>query len=125
MSRTVTIHLRDEHEEPVTWELPFGFGVEYRAIAEHFVKLYGHCGDDAADIVCDILGLVGYDASFEVVHGWELFQRVEAYVYARNVHDRASDNPLRRHPKPTWLPEPWLGPESADCSVRGGTVLSQ
>ena len=41
--------------------------------------------------------------------------RVEAVVYAATEHARASDNPVQRHPRPSWLPErAWQGPERGE-----------
>lgn len=77
-------------------------------------------------VLSDLLALVGYHASVEVIDTWSSERRVEAEVYAVNVHGRASDNVLRRHPKPEWLPDPWLGPEwtMGEVSGPGGTPLS-
>ena len=57
----------------------------------------------------DLLALVGYDASPETIETWPLLRRVEAEVHATNLHLRASDNALHRHPRPSWMPEPWQG----------------
>lgn len=62
-------------------------------------------------VLADILSLVGFDVEPEVVEGWPLEKRVEAEVWACREHAVASDNPLRRHPRPEWLPEPWQGPD--------------
>lgn len=81
-----------------------------------------------------LLALIGYAASPEIIERWSLQQRVEAEVHAINVHLRASDNVLRKHPRPSWMPEPWRG-EAQDVShlredLRGafegpgGTVLA-
>jgi hypothetical protein len=58
-----------------------------------------------------LLSLVGYEASARSIECWPLERRVEAEVYATNVHLRANENPLRRCPRPDWFGEPWLGPE--------------
>lgn len=73
-----------------------------------------------------LLALVGYEASVEVVERWSGEKRVEAEVYAVNAHLRASDNILRRCPRPEWLPEPWQGPEVGEGVFGGpsGTVLT-
>lgn len=65
----------------------------------------------SAQVLSDILSLVGFDVAPEVVELWPLEKRVEAEVWACREHAVASDNPLRRHPKPEWLPEPWQGPD--------------
>lgn len=67
----------------------------------------------------DLLALVGYDASAEAIAGWPMERRVEAEAYATNVHLRASDNVLRRHPRPSWLPEPWGGSSEGEGIFEG------
>jgi hypothetical protein len=78
------------------------------------------------EVLRDLLALVGYEASVEAISGWSLERRVEAEVYAVNVHLRASDNePLRAYPRPAWLPAPWLGPDAIEGGIfgPGGTPL--
>jgi hypothetical protein len=70
------------------------------------------------EVLSDWLGLVGYEAKAEDIARWPLERRVEAEVYAVNVHLRASDNAIRRCPKPEWFPEPWQGPELQNTHVR-------
>lgn len=89
-----------------TFEPPPGFKSVYARVARIPVSL---------PILSDMLGLVGYEASPAVLETWSVEQRVQAEVYAANVHLRASDNVLRKHPKPDWLPEPWQGPEGPDA----------
>lgn len=77
------------------------------------------------EALSSLLGLVGYEVSPERIARWTLDWRVEAEVYAVNVHLRASDNRgMRKCPKPRWLPEAWQGLASRDAlGVAGGTVL--
>lgn len=84
------------------WEVPRGFGREY-------VRIAAHEAVSPASGLDDLLGLVGYTSNAEVI-GWPLRRRVEASVYAANVHLRASDNPIQKHPKPSWFPDAWAGP---------------
>lgn len=100
-----------------TWDVPRGFGREYKRLAKADLEwcAKGRPGE-AIGLIRDLLGLIGYAASVATVAEWPLRKRVEAAVYASNVHLRASDNPLPRHPKPRWLPAPWCGPTTS----RGG-----
>jgi hypothetical protein len=60
---------------------------------------------------CQVSWLIGYEATCAQVAAWDLRRRVEAVIYAGTEHARASDNPVTRHPRPSWLPErPWQGP---------------
>jgi len=74
-----------------------------------FRSKYLTCLKDMASprVLSDILGLVGYDVDPITVEGWSREKRVQLEVYACNVHARASDNIIRKHPKPAWLPESW------------------
>jgi hypothetical protein len=103
-----------------TWLVPYGFGVVYGRVAAEHIE-YDRTGkpERLLETVSDMLGLVGYEAPAEVVKGWNLRKRVEAEVYAANVHARASDNPIRKHPRPAWMPDAWLGPERGS-DVWGG-----
>lgn len=79
---------------------PRGFGAAYRRAAQ----------EPASPAVLEsLLGLVGYSASAERIAGWPLVKRVEAEVHGYNQHLRACGNPIQRHPRPAWMPEPWLG----------------
>lgn len=93
-----------------------------------FKGAYERAAADPAEprVLSDLLALVGYDATPSTIEQWSLERRVEAEVYAVNVHLRASDNqPMRRHPKPAWMPEPWTGAITGDgiLEVAGGTPL--
>jgi len=82
------------------WVVPRGFGSHY-----------ARCARDPAplSVLCDLLGLVGYDASTAYVGRLSLRERVELEVYATREHASASDNPVQRHPRPSHLPPPWRG----------------
>jgi hypothetical protein len=82
------------------WTVPHGFG-----------RHYARCASDPAplDVLRDILGLVGYDASEAYLRTLTLFQRVELEVHAAREHASASDAPIRRLPRPSHLPPPWRG----------------
>lgn len=98
----------------VHWLVPRGFGSWYRAVAREQLKELGEGKPgNVVGRIQDLLGLVGYEVPVAVVAAWDLRKRVEAEVYALNVHLRASDNPIQSHPKLTWLPEPWAGGDHA------------
>lgn len=99
---------------------PRGFGATYRraAMAQWALTSAGKPGEVIGPLR-DLLLLVGYDASIGTVAEWTAQERIEAEVYAANVHLRASDNAVQRHPKPEWLPEPWGGPEVGDGIFSG------
>lgn len=87
------------------WQVPRGFGKEYLRRAK----------DPApADVLDDILGLVGWMVRPETLALWPLRKRIELEVHAANVSARASDNIVQRHPKPDWMPEPWKGPRAGE-----------
>jgi len=90
---------------------PRGFGANYRRIAARHAELIGKGKPgEVIGAIRDVLGLIGFEVSIEDVAEWDAQRRVEAHAYAYNVHARASDNPIPRHPKLPWLPEPWRGP---------------
>lgn len=93
------------------WDVPRGFGALYRRVARDHLDLIakGRPGKLIGQVQ-DLLRLVGYEASSEVIAEWPLRKRIEAEIYAANVHARAGDNPVQRYPKPDWLPDPWQGP---------------
>lgn len=109
--KTTMIMVEGKH-----WYVPRGFGRAYCEVAN----------DPApADVLSDILALVGYEAKEADIKAWDLRRRIEAQVYAANEHLRASDNPIQRHPRPEWLPEPWRGTDRGDGAFAGpgGTPL--
>jgi hypothetical protein len=108
--KTTTVTVNGER-----WEVPRGFGAAYLREARGDLALAakGKPGQ-IIERVQSVLGLIGYHATVEEIADWPLQKRVEAVVYGGNVHLRASDNPIQRHPKPSWLPEPWRGPEVGD-----------
>lgn len=102
-----------------TWSVPRGFGAAYRRVLkDHFDLVAAEPGKLVSEVV-DLLALVGYHATADQVVGWDLRRRVEAVVYAANEYARASDNPLPRHPLPSWLPkDPWKGPPADVSQIR-------
>lgn len=96
----------------VDWSVPRGFGLEYRRHAA--LDLSGEPW-----VIVDLLALVGYAVTEQQVAGWSRRRRVEASVWAANVHARASDVPAQRHPDLPWLPRPWAGPWSNDGIMSG------
>lgn len=88
-----------------------------------FAAAYARVRREPAEpaVLSDLLALVGYEASPELVRSWPLDRRVEAEVYATNVHLRASDNILRRCPRPAWMPEPWQGQNEGEGLFGGPT----
>ncbi len=119
---TTKIRVLDE-----TWRVPRGFGAVYRRVLrDHFALIAaGEPGKFISEVI-DLLALVGYHTTVEQVAGWDLRRRVEAVVYAANAHARASDNPIQRYPRPSWLPErPWQGPDLGKGAFAGpsGTLI--
>lgn len=111
--RTTKIRVLDE-----TWRVPRGFGAAYRRVLkDHFALIAAGTPGKLISEVIDLLALIGYHATFEqVAMEWDLRRRVEAVIYAATEYARASDNPVQRHPRPSWLPKrSWQGP-SADVS---------
>lgn len=114
--RTTTIRVLGE-----PWHVPRGFGRLYASVVKADLTMVG-AGKPGAVItgVIDVLALVGYAASREQVADWNLRRRVEATVYAVLEYAHASDNPVRRHPRPTWLPaRPWQGPQQGKGAFAG------
>jgi len=121
-ARVTKIRVFDE-----TWDVPRGFGATYRRVIRGHRTLIaaGDLGRLSSEVI-DGLGLIGYHVTPEQVSSWDLHRRVEAVVYAVTEHARASDNPVPRHPRPSWLPEhPWQGPERGEGVLAGpsGTQL--
>jgi len=114
-ARTTKIRVLKE-----TWLVPRGFGTVYRrTLKDHFALIAaGEPGALLSEAI-DLLALIGYDATAEQVADWDLRKRVEAVIYAATEYARASDNPVQRHPRPSWLPErPWQGPPADVSSIR-------
>jgi len=104
-----------------TWHVPRGFGAVYRRVLKDHFKLIsdGELGKLISEVI-DLLALVGYHATEAQVADWDLRRRVEAVIYAATEHARASDNPIQRYPRPSWLPEdPWQGPPCGDGLFHG------
>ncbi len=95
-----TTRVRIAGEPSDGWDVPRGFG-------RHYVQ----CARDPAPLTTlrDILGLVGYDASVAYLGRLSLRERVDLEVHATREHLSASDNPVRRLPRPSHLPPPWRG----------------
>lgn len=113
--RTTKIRVLDE-----TWRVPRGFGAMYRRVLkDHFALIAaGEPGKLISEVI-DLLALVGYHATADQVADWDLRKRVEAVIYAANEHSRASDNPVQRYPRPSWLPDqPWKGPPVDVSGIR-------
>lgn len=92
------------------WDVPFGFGREYtRALKSEARLLAKGSPGQVIELIRNQRELIGYTASIESISNWPHRKRIEASVYASNIHLRASDNIMRAHPKPEWLPEPWAG----------------
>ena len=115
MQRTTKIRVLNE-----TWHVPRGFGAAYRRVLkDHFALIAaGEPGKLISEVV-DLLALIGYEATADQVADWDLRRRVEAVIYAATEHARASDNPVQRHPRPSWLPErAWQGPPADVSRIR-------
>lgn len=122
--RTTAIRVLDE-----TWRVPRGFGAAYhRVLKDHFALIAaGEPGKLISDVI-DLLALVGYTATVAQVADWDLRRRVEAVIYAATEYARASDNPIQRHPRPSWLPAiPWQGPQRGEGAFAGpsGTPVGE
>jgi hypothetical protein len=114
--RTTAIRVLDE-----TWRVPRGFGAAYRRVLEDHFELIaaGEPGKLISEVI-DLLALVGYDATVDQVADWDLRKRVEAVIYAGTEYARASDNPVPRYPRPSWLPKmPWQGPQRGEGAFAG------
>jgi hypothetical protein len=103
-----------------TWRVPRGFGRTYARTAKDDLALaLAAKPGEVIGTVIDLLALIGYTATIEQVADWDLRKRVEAVVYAATEHARASDNPVQRHPRPSWLPDrPWQGPPADVSRIR-------
>lgn len=108
MKKTTTIVVNGER-----LKVPRGFGAAYkREAARQLAAIGAGKPGEITYTIKDIMSLVGYAPTVEAIANWPLLKRVEAVVYAANVHARASDNPIQRHPVPKWLAKvvPWCGP---------------
>ncbi len=122
-ARATKIRVLDE-----IWRVPRGFGAAYRRVLrDHFALIAaGEPGKLISEVI-DLLALVGYHATAAQVADWDLRRRVEAVVYAATEYARASDNPVPRHPRPSWLPDtPWKGPPRGEGAFLGpsGTPIA-
>lgn len=103
-----------------TWCVPRGFGKAYARTAKDDLALaLSAKPGEVIGTVIDLLALIGYHATIKQVADWDLRKRVEAVVYAATEYARASDNPIQRHPRPSWLPEdPWQGAPADVSHIR-------
>ena len=116
--KTTTIRVFND-----VWRVPRGFGRAYQTIArDHATWLSeGKPGKVITDVLA-IIEMVGYTAKRAQVAEWDARRRVEACVWAATEYARASDNPVQRHPWPSWLREdPWKGPERGKGAWQGPT----
>lgn len=118
---TTTIRVPIGTRSGVEWDVPRGFGAAYRRAAKLDLACVGDGkpGEVIGGII-SVLALIGYAATHEQVATWDLRRRVEAMIYAATEHARAGDNPVQRHPRPSWLPErPWQGPRHGSGAFAG------
>lgn len=83
---------------------PDGFKVRFRKLARE---------PASAEVLFELLLLIGYQASTDQIETWPLRARIEAEAYAVNAHLRASDNVMREFPRPEWFPQAWEGEQRA------------
>ena len=114
-TRTTMISVNGE-----SWKVPRGFGAAYRRVLkDHFMLIAAGTPGKLISEVIDLLALIGYEATVDQVADWDLRKRVEAVIYAATEYARASDNPVQRHPRPSWLPDqPWKGPPADTSRIR-------
>lgn len=67
-----------------------------------------------------LLGVVGLEPSFETLSAWSTEQRNAAARWAVATHLRASDNDVDVPARPSFLPDPWRGPDLNTSDVFGG-----
>jgi hypothetical protein len=102
VKRTTTIRINGER-----WNVPRGFGEAYKREAAGQIgrpPARARRGDRG---LIDLMLLIGYAPTREAVRDWPLRKRVEAVVYAANVHPRERQparhpersNPIQRHPR--------------------------
>lgn len=113
----------------VTWWVPRGFGRAYAQAAKDDLSLDGAANPgEVIEQIVSLLALIGYSATTQQVAGWDLRRRVEAVIYASVIHAHAGDNPVRRHPRPAWIPkQPWQGPQCGHGAFAGpgGTPIPE
>lgn len=62
-------------------------------------------GDVTAEMVHDVLGLVVHNRTLpteSAIHAWTFHEKLLAYDWAMREHLSASDNPVRRRPRPSF-----------------------
>lgn len=125
--RTTKIRVLGPRSE--IWSVPRGFGAAYRRVLkDHFALIADGEPGMLISQVIGLLALIGYHATAEQIADWDLRRRVEAVIYAGTEHARASDNPVPRYPRPSWLTDrPWQGPERGEGAFAGpsGTPIAE
>jgi len=64
-------------------------------------------GDLTLELVRDVLSLVGPPVPDGVVDGWTRFEQLLAYDWAIREYLAASDNRVRRRPRPSFVLADW------------------
>ena len=67
------------------------------------VEFWTPAGGLTARVVSDMLDLTGVHAPEQLVQKWTETERLVAYDWAAREHLAASDNPVRRRPRPYFL----------------------
>lgn len=93
--------------EEETWLVKRGFG---RAFKEQIEKENRCHPAENAEIVRDVLRMVGVTAEPELIKRWPKFRRIEAMVWAQYTTLRAGDNIVPSYSKPGWIPDGWGSP---------------
>lgn len=65
--------------------------------------LLGPAGEILPATLRDMLALVGEDVAVERIEKWAPLERAVVYDWAAREHLHASDNPVRRRPRPSLL----------------------
>lgn len=103
-------------------DAPRGFGADYRRRAkDHAEALAKGRPVEVIGPIVFLLEMVGVEVAPEDVSEWTAQQRVEAEAWAAREHLIASDNPLQRHPSPSWL-SPRCNPDPDPGQTFGETA---
>mgnify|MGYP007100111458 CR=1 FL=1 len=82
------------------WSVPRGWGRSFRELADVKPSTVRIC-----------MAQIGFGVSDAIAASWPALKRAEAVLHARTMMAKASDNPGRVFPRPTWLTaEPFKGP---------------
>jgi hypothetical protein len=115
-AKTVSVKVFEEQ-----WNVPRGFGRAYiQAARAHGDPARGSINPHFVLELEESMLLVGYRVGDDAVKRWTMRERIEAVIWAQTEHLRASDNPIQRHPRPSWLPEPWAGENTTEDDLFGG-----